>query len=57
VRFQPWVHERHPLAYLWIKELRRALDAGFVTQQQIESEIARGHVRPSVLPETLAITA
>lgn len=57
VKFQPWKNSSHPLAYLWIKELRRALDAGFIAQAQIEEEIARHHIRPTVLDEVLAIKA
>lgn len=48
---QPWVSTHNPLGHLWTDCLRRAIAAGAITAGDLEREIARGHVRPSLLPE------
>ena len=48
---QPWVSTENPLGDLWIACLRRAMQAGFVTRDDLIREIAAGHVRPSLLAQ------
>lgn len=48
---QPWVSLNNPLAHLWVECLRRAIGAGFITEEELAREIAAGHVRPSLMEE------
>ncbi|MET0311294.1 MAG: hypothetical protein ABW051_04535, partial [Burkholderiaceae bacterium] len=48
---QPWVSTRNPLGHLWVECLRRALDAGFISREELAREVAAGHVRPSLVAE------
>lgn len=48
---QPWVSLNNPLRHLWVDCLKRAIDASFITQEDLAREIAVGHVRPSLLKE------
>ncbi len=48
---QPWVSLNNPLRHLWVACLRRAINASFITQEELTREIAAGHVRPSLLKE------
>lgn len=48
---QPWVSLNNPLSYLWVGCLRRAIDAGFITEEELVREIAADHVRPSLMEE------
>jgi hypothetical protein len=48
---QPWVSLNNPLAHLWVECLRRAIAAGFITEEELAREIAAGHVRPSLVAE------
>jgi len=48
---QPWVSRNNPLSHLWVGCLRRAIGAGFITEEEITREIAAGHVRPSLMAE------
>ncbi len=48
---QPWVSLNNPLGHLWVACLKRAIDASFITQEELAQEIAAGHVRPSLLKE------
>ncbi len=48
---QPWVSLNNPLSQLWVDCLRRAIGAGFITQEEVMREIASGHVRPSLIEE------
>jgi hypothetical protein len=41
----------NPLAHLWVECLRRAIAAGFITEEELAREIAAGHVRPSLVAE------
>lgn len=38
---QPWYKPSHPLAHLWEKELKEAIDAGEVTKQDLTEALAR----------------
>lgn len=48
---QPWVSTENPLGTLWIACLRRAMQTGFVTRDELIREISAGHVRPSLLAQ------
>lgn len=48
---QPWVSLANPLGGLWMKCLRRALEAGFISSTEVQREVAAGHVRPSLLSQ------
>jgi len=61
---QPWVSRAHPYGHLWVAMLLEAVRDGFITLDFIRQEIARGHVRPSLLaqveqgrPESLLLPA
>ncbi len=45
---QPWLATDHPLGHLWMRALFDALDAGFITREEIDAAAAAGHVRPSL---------
>jgi hypothetical protein len=47
---QPWVSDTNKHGGVWYAELRRAVQDGFVTQDDLFEEIARGHVSP-LLPK------
>ena len=51
IRTQPWVFAAHPLGYLWVDELALMLDAGAITESELEEEVRLGYVRPSLLPQ------
>ncbi len=48
---QPWISIENPLGYLWIACLRRALQAGFISREELEREVSSRHVRPSLLAQ------
>ncbi len=41
---QPWNYDDHPLGYLWISAFTEALRCGFVSGEDVESGIAKGHL-------------
>lgn len=49
---QPWVSTANPNGRLWTECLRRAIAAGFIEPGELAREVALGHVRPSLVPET-----
>lgn len=51
---QPWVSLDNPLQALWVRCLLRAIDAGFLSADDLRREIDLGHVRPSLAAEVLA---
>lgn len=51
MNMQPWISTTNSLGHLWVGCLRRALAAGFITRAEIESDIANGYLRPSLLPQ------
>lgn len=51
IKTQPWVHPAHPLGGLWVDEVRLMLETGATTEAFIRDEVAKGHVRPSLLSE------
>lgn len=48
---QPWVHSRHPLGYLWTRDLLEAIGAGYISRELVAEHVARGWVRPSLLTQ------
>ena len=48
---QPWVDYSNPLAHLWVAALRQAMGNGFVSREELQGEVDKGHVRPSLLEQ------
>ncbi len=48
---QPWVSTNNPLGYLWVACLRRAINSGFISKDELKREVLAGHVRPSLLAQ------
>jgi hypothetical protein len=46
---QPWISRDNRLGYLWVRDLIEAVDKGFITRAEVESHVAQGFVRPTVL--------
>lgn len=46
---QPWVMRGNPGAALWVKALREALSDSFIRFEALESEVKKGHIRPSLV--------
>ncbi|MCK5858776.1 MAG: hypothetical protein KAG72_05455 [Abyssibacter sp.] len=46
---QPWLATSNPRAVYWCEALFAAIDAGAISTATVRQEIARGHVRPSLL--------
>lgn len=45
---QPWKYHNHPYGELWFNYLREAMDAGYVTERDIDVSIVRSYVRPDI---------
>jgi hypothetical protein len=43
---QPWVSNKNKNGEVWYAEVRRALADKFITREEIDAEIARGHISP-----------
>lgn len=48
---QPWVNCSNPLAPLWVTGLRQAIADGFVSREELQVEVDKGHVRPSLIEQ------
>ncbi len=48
---QPWISTANPLGNLWIACMRRALQVGFISNEELEREVISGHIRPSLLAQ------
>jgi hypothetical protein len=48
---QPWVSNENPIGRVWLNEVRRMLADGALKISQLETEVALGHFRPSILTE------
>lgn len=48
MNLQPWLTAKHPHGGEWRKELKAAIDAGFIDKEDVLREIEDGHVRPSL---------
>jgi len=51
IRTQPWVYPLHPHGAVWVDAVRTLLDSGELTRAELETEIAEGYLRPSILRE------
>jgi hypothetical protein len=51
IKTQPWVYPCHALGYLWIEEVKMMLENGVLSPRLVEEEVAKGHLRPSLLLE------
>ena len=49
MEMQPWISTRNPLAYLWVAELRHAINSGFVSLDYVAEDVRQGYARPSLL--------
>jgi hypothetical protein len=45
---QPWIFARHPLGYIWVRDLLEAIDNGFISREYVLEHIENGWVRPSL---------
>jgi len=45
---QPWVSNNNPNSHLWYRLLKEALAEGFITREDLRSEIGQGHVSPQL---------
>jgi len=48
---QPWVNFSNPLAPLWVTGLRYAISNGFISREELQVEVDKGHVRPSLIEQ------
>jgi len=48
---QPWISTANPLGYLWVACLRRAVQSGFISHEELEREVQSGHVRTSLVAQ------
>jgi hypothetical protein len=46
---QPWVSTDNPHGLLWMRDLRQAVDQGFISRAYVEEHVRQGYVRPSLL--------
>ncbi len=46
---QPWVSRENPLGHLWVRDLLRALEQGFIGRELVERHVREGYLRPSLL--------
>jgi hypothetical protein len=46
---QPWVSAENPNGILWMQDLRRAVQDGFIARAYVEEHVQQGFVRPSLL--------
>jgi Glycosyl transferase family 8 len=46
---QPWVSTDNPHGFLWMRDLRRAVEQGFISRAYVEEHVRQGYVRPSLL--------
>jgi hypothetical protein len=51
IKTQPWVYPGHPLGHLWSDEVKRMLADGTLDEDLVRTEVAAGHLRPSLLLE------
>lgn len=46
---QPWVSLENPNGYIWVACLRRAIESGFISREDVVREVRSRHVRPTLL--------
>jgi Glycosyl transferase family 8 len=49
MHLQPWISRENKHGYLWIRDLIEAVDRGAISRAEVESHVAQGYVRPTVL--------
>jgi hypothetical protein len=45
---QPWLFRVNPLIPVWVRELREAIEEGYISWGELRKQIAAGNVRPSL---------
>jgi hypothetical protein len=48
---RPWNSRVHPFGHLWVAALLEAVQEGFISADQIRTEVREGRVRPSLLEQ------
>ena len=48
---QPWVATTNPVGHVWINNVKRLIKEGKIAASFIESQVAKGYFRPSLLKE------
>ena len=46
---QPWVSTDNPHGSLWMQDLRRGVERGFISRSYVEEHVRQAYVRPSLL--------
>jgi len=46
---QPWLFKNNENGYLWVKALHEAIQKGFISLDDVKSEMKKGNIRPSLL--------
>jgi len=46
---QPWVSLENPNGHVWMACLRRAIESGFISREEVTREVDLHHVRPTLL--------
>jgi Glycosyl transferase family 8 len=46
---QPWVSADNRNGFLWMRDLRRGVEKGFISRAYVEEHVRQGYVRPSLL--------
>ncbi len=50
---QPWKKAGHPYAYIFLKEMKSALDASVFSADEVKKEIDEGHIYPEILADAM----
>ncbi len=50
---QPWKKPGHPFAFVFLKEMKSALDQKAITADEVKKEIDAGHVYPTILEDAM----
>ncbi len=48
MKTQPWIYARHPLGYVWVRDLLEAIDNGFISREYVLDHVRNGWARPSL---------
>jgi hypothetical protein len=51
VPMQPWKVPGHPFAWVFLRELKSAIEGGALSRQAVEEEIKAGHIYPAILQD------
>ena len=52
---QPWLSNHNPEEEIWLAYLKQAIDDEFITIRQVQEQISRSSVRPSLLKQLMAM--